>query len=82
MELIDKAHLMANVRRIHRCYATIENYKLAQDIWPDMNRAEAERLCLDLGLYPYGAKGYTNINKMREHLVMKMKERLAQKKAA
>ncbi len=65
----EQANTMAAARLIHKRQATVENAQLAIDIGLAVGRKDSERLCLDLGLHPWGkGKNYTKLETMLKHI--------------
>ena len=61
-----QAEIMYRSRLIHKKRVSVTNVNLAKDMNLASGRENLERLCLDLGLFPWGNQ--TDFNAMIEHL--------------
>ena len=68
MTLTEQAKVLSRGRNIHRKRDTVTNDQLAIDLGLANGKREAVKLCHELGLFAWGAKGHTNFNKMVEHI--------------
>ena len=57
---------MHRARLIHKKRVSVTNVHLAKDMNLAQGRDNLERLCLDLGLFPWGNR--TDLNAMIEHI--------------
>ncbi len=68
LTLTQKAVIMAMARLIHRQRVTVTNVSIALEMKLAVTKVEAQRLCLDLGLYPWGKKGCTDLKVMNDYI--------------
>ncbi len=68
MTRLEQANTLVNARCWHRHRGTVTNVTLALQFGLASNRLEAEKLCLSLGLYPWGKRYDTKLKTMTDHI--------------
>lgn len=68
MNSLEQAHVMANARLWHRNQGTVTNARIALQFGLASSRREAERLCMSLGLYPWGKRHDTKLKTMTDYI--------------